>query len=140
MPNLTSRSPNRSQERLGPQGAPTGCLLTTHVLDTMHGSPAGGMQVKFFKVDGDHAILIKTLHLNDDGRSDVPLLSDTQMQVGKYRLVFCVGDYFKGRLVILPEPAFLDEVPLDFGIADVTAHYHVPLLTSPWSYSTYRGS
>lgn len=118
--------------------------LTTHVLDTMHGSPAAGMAVRLYRLGGQgvqaEAQLLKTLTLNADGRADAPLLDGAALLPGRYRLVFSVADYFKGRGVDLPEPAFLDEVPLDFGIADAGSHYHVPLLASPWSYSTYRGS
>ena len=114
--------------------------LTTHVLDTMHGCPAAGMAVRLYRLDGADAALLKQLALNDDGRADQPLLADAALQPGRYRLVFGVAAYFKARGVALPEPAFLDEVPLDFGIADAALHYHVPLLASPWSYSTYRGS
>lgn len=116
--------------------------LTTHVLDTMHGCPAAGMQVQLYRLGGDAApaVLLKSLRLNDDGRADAPLLTGPEFTPGRYRLVFAVADYFRARGVQLPEPAFLDQVPLDFGIADASLHYHVPLLTSPWSYSTYRGS
>ena len=114
--------------------------LTTHVLDTMNGCPAAGMAVSLYRLDGQGAALLKQLTLNDDGRADQPLLIDAALLPGRYRLVFGVLPYFRGRGVVLPEPAFLDEVPLDFGIADATLHYHVPLLVSPWSYSTYRGS
>ena len=117
--------------------------LTTHVLDTMHGCPAAGMAVRLYRLDGpdDHSVTsIKSLLLNRDGRADAPLLDGDDLLPGRYRLVFGVADYFRGRGVDLPEPAFLDEVPLDFGIAEADAHYHVPLLTSPWSYSTYRAS
>lgn len=114
--------------------------LTTHVLDTVHGSPAAGMAVTLYRLEGDQVRPLKTLQLNADGRADGPLLEGDALLAGRYRLVFGVAAYFKARGVTLPEPAFLDEVPLDFGIADVASHYHVPLLTSPWSYSTYRGS
>ncbi|GGY36196.1 MULTISPECIES: hydroxyisourate hydrolase [Telluria group] len=115
--------------------------LSTHVLDTMHGCPAAGMRVQLQRIDGDTVTTIKSLTLNADGRNDGgPLLNAETMAVGRYRLVFSVAEYFRGRDVRLPEPAFLDEVPLDFGIADAAGHYHVPLLVSPWSYSTYRGS
>jgi 5-hydroxyisourate hydrolase len=114
--------------------------LTTHVLDTMHGSPAAGMAVRLYRIESGEARLLQALTLNADGRADGPLLEGETLQVGRYRLVFAVAEYFLSRRVTLPEPAFLDEVPLDFGIADPGAHYHVPLLASPWSYSTYRGS
>jgi 5-hydroxyisourate hydrolase len=115
--------------------------LSTHVLDTMHGVPAGGMKVSLYTTQAGQATLVKSFTLNDDGRSpDGPLYDSSNLKAGTYRLVFDVAAYFTGRGVALPEPAFLDQVNLDFGVADVTAHYHVPLLVSPWSYSTYRGS
>ena len=117
--------------------------LSTHVLDTMHGTPAAGMGVALYTTrssDGG-ATLVKRLTLNADGRNPDGLLYDTQsLQKGTYRLVFEVAAYFRARGVELPDPPFLDQVSLDFGIADVSQHYHVPLLVSPWSYSTYRGS
>jgi len=114
--------------------------LTTHVLDTMNGCPAAGMSVALYRVGKSGAVQIKALRLNDDGRADAPLLQGGELTPGQYRLVFSVAPYFRARGVALPEPAFLGEVPLDFGIADALSHYHVPLLVSPWSYSTYRGS
>jgi 5-hydroxyisourate hydrolase len=114
--------------------------LSTHVLDTMNGCPAAGMKVTLQRVDDGRAQTLKSLKLNDDGRSDDPLLDAASMAVGRYRLLFEVGPYFRARGVALPDPAFLDTVQLDFGIADAAANYHVPLLASPWSYSTYRGS
>ncbi len=115
-------------------------MLTTHVLDTMNGCPAAGMAVALYRVDGGGAALLARIQLNHDGRADAPLLAAGAMAPGRYRLVFGVAAYFRGRGVRLPEPPFLDEVPVDFGIADGAAHYHVPLLCTPWSYSTYRGS
>ena len=114
--------------------------LSTHVLDTMHGRPAAGMAVTLQRVDGERAETIKSLALNADGRADAPLLDAAAMAAGRYRLRFGVAAYFRALGVALPEPPFLDEVQLDFGIADADGHYHVPLLVSPWSYSTYRGS
>ena len=115
--------------------------LTTHVLDTMHGAPAAGMALRLDRLDGEQPpLLLKSASLNHDGRVDGPLLEGADLLPGRYRLVFGVADYFKSLGVQLPEPAFLDQVPLDFGIADADLHYHVPLLASPWSYSTYRGS
>jgi 5-hydroxyisourate hydrolase len=115
--------------------------LSTHVLDTMNGCPAVGMQVSLQRVEGALFETLKVITLNHDGRnSDGPLLDAASMAVGRYRLVFQVGSYFRSRGVVLPEPAFLEEVPLDFGIADAQAHYHVPLLVTPWTYATYRGS
>jgi 5-hydroxyisourate hydrolase len=114
--------------------------LTTHVLDTANGCPAAGMAVALYRLDGGTPTLLETHHLDADGRADGPLLAGATLLPGRYRLVFAVADYFRARGVKLPEPPFLDEVPIDFGIADPSAHYHVPLLASPWSFSTYRGS
>ncbi len=115
--------------------------LSTHVLDTMNGCPAAGMQVELWRHEGRELTHLKTLRLNADGRNDGgPLLDASTMATGRYRLVFHVAAYFRARGADLPEPAFLDTVPLDFGMADASAKYHVPLLGSPWSYSTYRGS
>ncbi len=114
--------------------------LSTHVLDTMHGCPAAGMQVKLYVTDGDKATLVKDLTLNHDGRTDAPLFDNDSLKVGTYRLAFDVAGYFKAKGVQLPEPNFLSVVNLDFGVAHTDQHYHVPLLVSPWSYSTYRGS
>jgi 5-hydroxyisourate hydrolase len=114
--------------------------LSTHVLDTAHGCPAAGMRVSLQRLDGDHAVTIKAVALNADGRADAPLLDADAMAVGRYRLVFEVAPYFRARGTVLSDPPFIDRVQLDFGIADREGHYHVPLLVSPWSYSTYRGS
>jgi 5-hydroxyisourate hydrolase len=114
--------------------------LSTHVLDTMHGGPAAGMEVALYTTAGDTATLVKRFTLNSDGRSDGPLYDNDTLKVGTYRLVFDVAGYFKARGVKLPEPNFLNKVALDFGVAHTDQHYHVPLLVSPWSYSTYRGS
>lgn len=114
--------------------------LSTHVLDTMHGSPAAGMAVELYATQGDSSSLLKRLVLNADGRTDAPLFDNATLQRGTYRLVFDVAAYFQARGVALPEPNFLNKVSLDFGVADTQQHYHVPLLVSPWSYSTYRGS
>ena len=115
--------------------------LSTHVLDTMNGCPAAGMKVTLQSLDGAEPRTVKSLILNADGRNDGgPLLDAGAMAAGRYRLVFSVAAYFRGRGVELPQPPFIDEVPIDFGIADAAGHYHVPLLVSPWAYSTYRGS
>lgn len=114
--------------------------LTTHVLDTANGCPAAGMDVALYRIGGDGPILLKSLTLNHDGRADGALLVGESFMAGRYRLVFQVAAYFRARGAPLPEPPFLDEVPIDFGIADTNAHYHVPLLVSPWSCATYRGS
>lgn len=117
--------------------------LSTHVLDTMHGCPAAGMGVKLYvtTAEAPQSTLVKTIILNADGRSPDGLLLDNQnLKVGTYKLVFEVAAYFKSRKVVLPEPNFLNIVSIDFGVANADQHYHVPLLVSPWSYSTYRGS
>jgi 5-hydroxyisourate hydrolase len=114
--------------------------LTTHVLDTAHGCAAAGMRVTLLRIDGTRSQQLAQLDLNHDGRAGSPLLEGELLERGRYRLVFAVAAYFRGRGVELPEPPFIDDVLLDFGIADPSLHYHVPLLVSPWSYSTYRGS
>lgn len=114
--------------------------LTTHVLDTMNGCPAVGMAVEFFRIDSGTATLIKTITLNGDGRADSALLDAGSFHPGTYRLLFKVAAYFRSRGVNLPEPPFIDRVPLDFGLSNSGQNYHVPLLVSPWAYSTYRGS
>ncbi len=115
--------------------------LSTHVLDTAHGCPAAGMSVALFTVSSGVATLVKRFALNADGRNpDGPLVDNASLKVGQYRLSFEVAAYFRLRGVVLPEPAFLDVVYVDFGIAHADQHYHVPLLCTPWSYSTYRGS
>jgi 5-hydroxyisourate hydrolase len=122
-----------------PESAPMG-HLSTHVLDTAHGCPAAGMKVALQRIEPAGPVTIKAFALNHDGRAEGPLLDAAAMAAGRYRLVFEVAAYFRGRGVDLPDPAFIDVVQLDFGIADAAGHYHVPLLVSPWSYSTYRGS
>lgn len=114
--------------------------LTTHVLDTANGCPAAGLRLSLWRLDAAGPTLLQQLALNDDGRAAAPLLEGKALQAGRYRLLFAAGDYFRARGTVLPEPPFLDEVPLDFGVADPAGHYHVPLLVSPWSYATYRGS
>ena len=113
--------------------------LTTHVLDTARGCPAASVQLALYRI-GDGRELIRRDVTNSDGRLDAPILADGEFSPGVYELVFQAGDYFRANHVDLPDPAFVDEVVLRFGIADAAAHYHVPLLVSPWSYSTYRGS
>lgn len=113
--------------------------LTTHVLDTAHGTPGAGMRIDLHAVDGDRRLL-KTVTTNDDGRCDAPLLEGDALGAGTYELVFHAGAYFRAKGVDLPDPPFVDEVTIRFGISDTGAHYHVPLLISPWSYTTYRGS
>ena len=114
--------------------------LSTHVLDTANGCAAAGMQVTLLRVEAGDAVTLRRFTLNADGRCDGPLLDATTMAAGRYRLLFEVAAYFRARGSALPDPPFIDTVQLDFGIADAAGHYHVPLLVSPWSYSTYRGS
>jgi 5-hydroxyisourate hydrolase len=115
--------------------------LSTHVLDTMHGCPAAGMVVTLSTMAQGMPAVVKRFTLNFDGRNPDGLLYDNAtLRAGAYRLSFEVAPYYRARGVVLPEPAFLDVVHLDFGIAHADQHYHVPLLCTPWSYSTYRGS
>lgn len=115
--------------------------LTTHVLDTAAGRPAVGLKVVLSRLDGAPGVLASA-KTNSDGRLDQPLLDGTAFAPGHYEIMFHVGDYFRANGVALAEPAFLDLVPLRFGIArgSEDSHYHVPLLVSPYAYSTYRGS
>lgn len=112
--------------------------LTTHVLDTASGKPAAGLKIELFRLGGSAPL--KTIHTNADGRADGPILEGESFVTGQYELRFHAGDYLRGSGAALPEPAFLDIIPIRFGIADQSAHYHVPLLLSPYGYSTYRGS
>ena len=116
--------------------------LTTHVLDTAQGCPAAGLAIELWEIDADTGArrLVKSIRTNADGRSDGPLLAGDELLAGAYELVFAVGAYFAGQPVATSAPPFLDYVPVRFTIADADAHYHVPLLVSPWAYSTYRGS
>ena len=114
--------------------------LTTHVLDTASGNPAAGLSIDLYALNGETRTRIKSVTTNGDGRCDAPLLSGDALSVGQSELVFHAGDYLRKSGVVLPEPAFLDVIPIRFGIADAGAHYHVPLLISPYGYSTYRGS
>ena len=114
--------------------------LTTHVLDTAHGKPAAGVRLELYRLEangleGDARTLVKSTITNSDGRTDEPLIARGSLQPGRYEILFFVGEYFG-----LSGERFLETVPIRFGIADMGAHYHVPLLVSPWSYSTYRGS
>ena len=114
--------------------------LSTHVLDTAHGRPAHGLQIELWSLAAGKRKLRKRVRTNADGRTNEPLLSAQEMKVGQYELVFFVGDYFKGAGRSKSKVCFLDRVPVRFGIGDAKASYHVPLLVSPWAYSTYRGS
>jgi 5-hydroxyisourate hydrolase len=110
------------------------------VLDTANGRPAAGMRIVLSRQDASGTRMIKTVVTNADGRCDAPLLSGDEMVAGTYELTFQAGDYLRALGTRLPEPAFLDVIPIRFGIADTGGHYHVPLLISPYGYSTYRGS
>ena len=115
--------------------------LTTHVLDTSRGRPAAGLRIDLLRLDADgRARPIKTVTTNTDGRVDAPLLGPDEMEAGRYELVFHVGAYFGAAGAAKTDPPFLDQVPVRFTIAEPTAHYHVPLLVSPYGYVTYRGS
>ena len=116
-----------------------GGRLTTHVLDTAAGRPAAGLSIALYRLDGETRTHLKTVVTNADGRCDAPLLQGAEFSTGEYELVFAAGDYLRAQGLALPEPAFLDKVPIRFGMAEA-AHYHVPLLISPYGYSTYRGS
>ena len=113
--------------------------LTTHVLDTATGKPAAGLKISLYKVSGNSHRKLKDVVTNDDGRCDAPLLEGKEFQHGQYELVFFAGDYLRANGGALPDPLFLDQIPIRFGMAEDT-HYHVPLLISPYGYSTYRGS
>ncbi|GER90328.1 5-hydroxyisourate hydrolase [Dictyobacter vulcani] len=116
--------------------------LTTHVLDTMRGCPAADIPIQLWRLDteGSGRTLLKVTRTNSDGRTPEALLEGHQLLVGRYELLFVVGPYFIAQGIPALDPLFLDEVPIRFGIADSMAHYHIPLLISPWAYSTYRGS
>ncbi len=114
--------------------------LTTHVLDTAHGKPGAGVAIALYAVTPAGRQLLKRDVTNADGRCAAPLLEGASLQAGRYELVFGAGDYFAALGVDLPAPRFIDEVTIAFGIAHTEQNYHVPLVVSPWSYSTYRGS
>ena len=114
--------------------------ITTHVLDTANGRPGAGIWVDLFRIEGEARRHLVSVPTNADGRCDRPLLEDAALTAGVYELVFHVAEYFRARGAALPEPAFLGDVVVRFGVADAGAHYHVPLLAAPWGYSTYRGS
>jgi len=114
--------------------------LTTHVLDTARGCPGAGIRVTLHRNLGERYALVADAITNADGRCDAPLLEGAAFTAGRYRLVFAAGEYFARAGLPLPDPPFVDDVVVDFGVADGSAHYHVPLLVSPWSWSTYRGS
>jgi 5-hydroxyisourate hydrolase len=117
--------------------------LTTHVLDSARGLAAANVAIELFRLHGDGADerreRLARVVTNAEGRTDRPILQGVDLRIGRYELVFFVGDYFRRTMTDLPDPPFLDRVPIRFGVAEPTAHYHVPLLASPWSFTTYRG-
>ncbi len=114
--------------------------LTTHVLDTARGCPAEGIQIALFKLSGNSHRKIAQTVTNSDGRTDSPILPQDDFQTGSYELVFFCGDYLRATGQAQDDPLFLDQIPIRFGMSDAEAHYHVPLLLSPFGFSTYRGS
>jgi 5-hydroxyisourate hydrolase len=123
----------------GPMAKADGGRLTTHVLDTASGLPAAGLKIDLYRISGDARTHVNTAVTNDDGRCDAPLLEGKAFETGQYELVFLAGDYLRSAGETLPDPLFLDQIPIRFGMAEAR-HYHVPLLLSPYGYSTYRGS
>jgi len=114
--------------------------LSTHVLDTAQGKPGAGVRVELYAIDAGARRLLKSDTTNTDGRCGTPLLEGEALQAGHYELVFAAGDYFAAEGVAMTEPRFIDRVTIAFGVADAAQNYHVPLVVTPWSYSTYRGS
>jgi len=114
--------------------------LTTHILDTTHGVPASGVKIELYKYSGGVRTRVRETVTNEDGRTDSPMLSEEQMMPNIYELLFHMGDYFLAKGVELPETPFFDVISVRFTIHDHTQHFHVPLLVSPWGYTTYRGS
>ena len=114
--------------------------LSTHVLDVTQGKPGAGVALELYAVEAGGKKLLRSAITNNDGRCDAPLLQGEEMRAGQYELVFAAGDYFAAQGATLPEPRFVDRVTIAFGIADPAQNYHVPLVVSPWAYSTYRGS
>ncbi|GAA6190168.1 hydroxyisourate hydrolase [Phaeobacter gallaeciensis] len=113
--------------------------LTTHVLDTALGSPAQGLRIDLYKISGDSRVHLNTLTTNSDGRTDVHILAKDRFETGVYELVFHAGAYLDAHAAPSDAPRFLDQIPIRFGLSEAK-HYHVPLLLSPFGYSTYRGS
>ena len=114
--------------------------LSTHVLDTTQGKPGARVRLELWFIEDGRRTLLKTDTTNLDGRCDAPLLAGDALRIGQYELVFAAGDYFADQGVVLPSPRFIDRVTIAFGVADASQNYHVPLVVTPWSYSTYRGS
>lgn len=114
--------------------------LTTHVLDTARGMPAAGVKIMLYRISGQSHRKLREVVTNADGRTDGPMLAGEEVKPGSYELVFCAGDYLRATGQAQGAVLFLDEIPIRFGISDANQHYHVPLLISPFAYSTYRGS
>ena len=124
----------------GPGAPKTTGRLSTHVLDTVHGKPASGVKLVLSEIGRSARGILREAVTNADGRTDAPLIVGEPLRTGTYEITFHTGDYFRALGVALPDPPFADVIPLRFGIAEPEGHYHVPLLVSPWSFSTYRGS
>jgi 5-hydroxyisourate hydrolase len=129
-----------AQEIRGRAMTDSGGYLTTHVLDAARGRPAAGARIVLFRLDGVHRAQIAEMVTNGDGRTDAPILAAADFATGRYELLFHAGAYLREAGLVGEEPLFLDEIPIRFGMSDAGAHYHVPLLLSPYSFSTYRGS
>ena len=114
--------------------------ITTHVLNTVTGQPGGGMRIDFSVLDGDTWHLVKSVRTNSDGRTDEMILKPEETRVGQYELLFHVDEYFARQGVALPDPPFIEKVPVRFAVFDPKQHYHVPMLATSWSCATYRGS
>ncbi len=114
--------------------------LTTHILDTMSGLPAAGVAITLFKLQGDNKVKVAASMTNNDGRCDNPILPESMFEIGKYEIEFSIGEYFQNKGIQQDSPHFLDEIIIRFGINNPNDHYHVPLLVSPYGYSTYKGS
>lgn len=115
-------------------------FLTTHVLDTSRGVPAAGLEITLYRLDGSARRQLAQMRTNEDGRTDSPILPAGEFSTGHYELVFAAGEYLRGTGQAGADPLFLDDIPIRFGISDPDSHYHVPLLLSPFGFSTYRGS
>jgi 2-oxo-4-hydroxy-4-carboxy-5-ureidoimidazoline decarboxylase len=124
----------------GPGKPKTDGRLSTHVLDNVSGKPAQGIRISLYEVGASARALVKEALTNADGRTDQPLMTDAPLRIGSYELQFAVSDYFAANGIAQSDPPFLDVVPIRFSIAESEGHYHVPLLVTPWSYATYRGS
>jgi len=137
---LLQQEPTAGRRRMRNEEIDEMGKLSTHVLDTMHGKPAAEVLCELYKVEDGQRSKLTEAHTNQDGRCDKPLLEGESLKVGVYELVFHMGEYFARKGVSVPEPRFVDQVVLRFGVANASESYHVPLVVTPWTYSTYRGS